>query len=145
MESAFKYQFQTLDYMSNAEESKTRINDWVASCTNGKIKDLFSELVSSTVCVLVSSIYFKGDWLYKFNPRYTSDAPFHCTEKKTSTGKMMIKERYFSYMNVNAKGFKCVKISYNDRDLSMLVILPNKRFGVEDVIKKLDAKTVEKR
>ena len=58
---------------------------------------------------------------------------------------MMIKERYFSYMNVNAKGFKCVKISYNDRDLSMLVILPNKRFGVEDVIKKLDAKTVEKR
>ena len=39
LESAFKCKMQTLDYMSNAEESKTIINDWVASCTNGKIKD----------------------------------------------------------------------------------------------------------
>ena len=57
---------------------------------------------------------------------------------------MMTQENYYLYINVDEKGFKCVRIPYKDRDFSMLVILPNKRFGVEDVIKKLDVKTVEK-
>ena len=143
LESAFKCQMQTLDYMSNAEKSKTIINDWVASCTNGKIKNLFMGMDPDTACVLVSCIYSKGDWLNKFNPRYTSDAPFHCAEKKTSTVKMMTSERRYLYANVDEKGFKCVKILYKDRNFSMMIILPNKRFGVEDVIKKLDAKTIE--
>ena len=34
MESAFKSQIQSLDYKKNADESKTIINDWVASSTN---------------------------------------------------------------------------------------------------------------
>ena len=34
IESAFKIQIQSLDYKKNADESKTIINDWVASSTN---------------------------------------------------------------------------------------------------------------
>ena len=50
----------------------------------------------------------------------------------------------YLYMNFNEKGFQCVKIPYKDWDFSMLVILPHKRFGVEDVINELDVKTIEK-
>ena len=37
LESAFKCQIQTLDYMSNVDESKTFINDLIADFANGKI------------------------------------------------------------------------------------------------------------
>ena len=144
LESAFKCLMVFLDYMSNAEELKTRIKDWVASCTIGKITDLFGDLDSNTVCALVSCIYFKGDWLYKFNPRSTRDAPFHCAENKTSTVKMMIQENCYSYMDFYENGFKCLRIPYKDRDFSMVVIKPFKRHGIEDVIDKLDEITVEK-
>jgi len=34
-------------------------------------------LDSLTKLVLVNALYFKGDWLHKFNPRYTSQKPFY--------------------------------------------------------------------
>ena len=144
LDSAFKCQMQTLDYMSNAEESKNIINDWVANCTNGKIKNLFTGMDPDTACVLVSCIYFKGDWYEKFKSYNTRDAKFYCTEETISTVKMMKQQDVYSYMNVDKKGFSCIKIPYKDRDFSMLLILPNKRFGVKDVINKLDVKIFEK-
>ena len=61
MENAFKCQMQSLDYMNNSDRSKTKINDWVAGCANGKIENLFSKMSPNTACVLVSCINFKGD------------------------------------------------------------------------------------
>ena len=66
IKTAYKCQMQSLDYKNNANKSKSIINDWVASCTYGKIKDLFSDINPDTACVLVSCIYFKGDWYKKF-------------------------------------------------------------------------------
>jgi len=34
-------------------------------------------LDSLTKLVLVNALYFKGDWLHKFNPRHTSQQPFY--------------------------------------------------------------------
>ena len=98
---------------------------------------------SDVVCVLVSCIYFKGEWHDKFKLRDTSDAKFYCTKEKTSSVKMMTQEKYCSYLSVDQKGFKCVGISYKQRDSSMLISLPNERFGLKSVIKNLDVKTIE--
>ena len=51
MNIAFKCQIQSLDYKNNAGKSKTVINDLVASSTNGKIKDLLSDIDPSTACI----------------------------------------------------------------------------------------------
>ena len=140
---ALKCAVKTLDYKKNAEKSKTIINDWVASCTDGKINELFSEFDPETACVLVSCIYFKGDWLHQFKSRSTRDAPFYCNKKKTSQVRMMIQQNRFGYRAVRAKKFKCLKIPYKEQDYSMVIILPNNRFGLNDVIKKLTIKTIE--
>ena len=143
MESSFKSKIQSLDYKKNAEISKKIINDRVARCTNGKITGMFCDLDSDTACVLVSCIYFKADWYEKFKSYKTRDAKFYCTEEKTSMVKMMTQEKYYSYISVDEKEFKCVKIPYKQQDFSMLIILPDKRFGLNDIIEKLDVKTIE--
>ena len=83
IESAFECQMQSLDYMNNEDGSKTVINDWIQSCTNGNIKELYNDLDSDTVCVLVSYIYFKVDWYDKFKSRNTRDAKFYRSVEKT--------------------------------------------------------------
>ena len=143
MKTAFKCQMQSLDYVHNSGKSKSIINNWVANCTNGKIKDLFAEIDPDTACVLVSCIYFKGDWYRKFKSRSTEDSPFYCTDKKTSTVKMMTQTNYYPYASIDEKGFKCVKIPYKQPDFNMLIILPDERFGLKDLISKLDVKTIE--
>ena len=110
--STFKCQVQTLDYKKNVKQSKKIINDWVKRCTSGKIKDLFSDIDPKTTCVLVSCIYFKGDWYDKFESWNTYDDSFYCTEEQTSTVKMMAQENHYFYRSFDDSGFKCVKIPY---------------------------------
>ena len=141
--NAFKCQIQTLDYEKNAPKCIKTINDWVASCTNGKIKDLLSDLKSDTACVLVSCIYFKCDWYDKFKKRNTCNGYFNCTEKKRSLVKMMHQRNHYLYRSVDESGFRCLKIPYKKPNFRMLIILPNKSFGLDEVINKLDDKAIE--
>ena len=124
--------------MNNSDGSKTIINDWVANCTNGKIENLFSKMSPNTACVLVSCVYFKGGWLNKFESYNTRDAQFYCSKTKTSIVKMMEKKVYLSYISVDEKGFKCVEIPYKEPYFSMLIILPDVTFGLQNVIQILD-------
>ena len=73
LKTAFNCEVQRLDYKQNAEESKSTINKWVERCTEGKIKNLFTSIKPETACVLVSCIYFKGDWYDEFDSYYTHE------------------------------------------------------------------------
>ena len=67
---------------------------------------------------------------------------FYCAEEKQpSTVKMMGKLDDYEYYL--AKEFKCVKLDNEDDDFSMTIILPDKLFSLNDVIQRLDAKTIE--
>ena len=144
MENAFKCQVQKFDCMKDVEESRKQINWWVSESTNGKIKDLLSDLSPDTACVLVSCIYFKSDWEKTFDSEITRDAEFHCAEgKQPSTVKMMETVDVFDYYSCGAKKFKCVKFNFKDYKFKMMIILPDDRFGLNDVIQGLDAKTIE--
>ena len=141
MKTAFDYQVQALDYENNAASI---INYWVSRCTNGKIKNLFSDLSPETTCVLVNCIYFKGEWRDGFKPYKTTDRSFYCTVHKTSTVKMMCQEeKNYLYRAFDEKGFKCLKIPYKDTKFRMMIVLPDERFGLSDVMKSLDAETFE--
>ena len=140
VKNTFRCKIKSLDYKKNAPKCTKTINDWVASCTNGKIKNLLGELKSDTACVLVSCIYFKGDWYDKFEKSSTRDNYFECTEKKRSLVKMMFHRNHYLYRCVDKIGFRCLKIPYKKPNFRMLIILPYKHFGLNEVINKLDDK-----
>lgn len=72
----------SLDF-TKADESAGAINRFVEEKTKNKIKDLIKPdmLIDLTPMVLVNAIYFKGNWEYPFNKKYTNKDDFYAVLK----------------------------------------------------------------
>ncbi|XP_052592392.1 serpin B4-like isoform X2 [Peromyscus californicus insignis] len=111
---------ESLDFAHAADQSQKKINSWVESQTNGKIKDLFPDgsLSSSTILVLVNAVYFKGQWDHKFDEKHTGE------------------ENFWLNKDVQAK---IVEIPYKCKELSMFILLPNEIDGLKKLEDELTA------
>ncbi|MDW7733649.1 MAG: serpin family protein [Methanolobus sp.] len=117
-----------LDFRGEPEESRIIINDWVASKTNDKIKDLIPEdLINdddNTAIIITNAVYFKGKWMNEFDTAHTEKEIFYnssLNENGIPVDMMYIQE-YFSYgEDENAK---IVELPYRGNDLCMYVVLP---------------------
>ena len=60
----FSSQPELLDFASNSNEARIKINNDVLDLTNEKIKDLLGpgSVTPNTKMILVNAVYFKGDW-----------------------------------------------------------------------------------
>ena len=56
---------------------------------------------------------------------------------------MMYQEHYYSFKSDPKRNFQCVKIPYKRTYFSMLIILPNYKFAIDDVLKNFDGKTIQ--
>ena len=120
-----------LDYEANALASKKFINARKAKAsTEIKIKNLIADLDPSTGCVLVSCTSFNGDWLVKFHSNDTYKRDFTCTGNKTTIVNMMSQQNWYQYTHDFNNRFKCVKIPYNQKEFSMLIILPDEKMDL---------------
>ena len=138
VKNAFNYQWPQV----KAEGSKSEIDKFVEGCIEKKVKSFAEQREGA--CVLVSSIYFKGDWLHQFKAQNTNNGVFISANKQASIVKMMSQENEYYFRTYPRSKFQCVKIPYKKKSFSMLILLPNDRdFSVDYVIKNLDAKTVE--
>lgn len=62
-----------LDFKRGASRAQSVINAWAEGKTNGKIKDILPyEPPYETKVVVVSTLYFKGDWEKPFTSELTS-------------------------------------------------------------------------
>ncbi|XP_022127510.2 antichymotrypsin-2 isoform X2 [Pieris rapae] len=115
------------------------INKWVESKTNERIKDLLTSdsVNSDTRLVLVNALYFKGSWLKPFHKMMTYDRPFFLDESTTVDIPMMNAKDDFFYGESKDLGVQYLKMQYEGEEASMLVVLPSKVDGLNDVIKKL--------
>ena len=143
MKEAFNCKVQCLDYEANAVKSKDFINAWVEDSTGKKIKNLIADLDPDTVCVLVSCIYFKGDWSVKFDSCDTYKRDFTCTGNKTTTVNMMSRESWYQYTHDFNNKFQCVKIPYKQKEFSMMIVLPHDKDDLDAVAKCVSENAIE--
>ncbi|XP_053101904.1 serpin B11-like [Hemicordylus capensis] len=110
------------------EKPQTRktINSWVASQTQGKIKDLFPEgsLNPQIVLVLVNAIYFKGMWSSRFKKENTKEAPFRVNKNVSKNVPMMFQSGSFKYAAIQEPPLQLLELPYAEEDLRMMIILP---------------------
>ncbi len=133
-----------LDFRSEADQSRRKINSWVEMQTDGKIKDLLpSGAVNSlTRLVLTNAIYFKGKWEHQFDENATKNAPFTLTSGQTIKTPLMSQKKTFKYGE--AADLQLLEMSYQGDDLAMLILLPKKIDGLSGLERQLSHETLQK-
>ena len=116
---------ETLDFASQPDESRVIINDYVEDFTRERIKDLLpmGSIRPDTVAVLTNALYFKAPWETPFEEWATQDASFTNLDGSTADVEMMAQLEYVGYYE--DEQVKAVELDYANRELSMLLILPN--------------------
>ena len=110
-----------VDFRRNAEESRSAINTWVRTRTDGKIAELIPANVIDklTRLVLVNAITFKASWVKEFDP--ANPGPFTTADGRRVTAQMMSGGRASS---ASGEGWISVAVPYVG-GASLVVIMPD--------------------
>ena len=113
-----------LDFITQPEESRATINNWVSQQTEDRIKDLIPQgaIDSLTRLVLTNAIYFNAAWEYPFDENMTADGPFYLPDGGQVAVPMMRQTESFGYSD--GEGYQAVELAYNRSELSMVILLP---------------------
>nr|BAC27072.1 unnamed protein product [Mus musculus] len=139
VEKYYHASLEPVDFVNAADESRKKINSWVESQTNVKVKDLFPEgsLNSSTKLVLINTVYFKGLWDREFKKEHTKEEDFWLNKNLSKPVQMMALCSSFNFTFLEDLQAKIVGIPYKNNDISMFVLLPNDIDGLEKIMDKM--------
>ncbi|OWF44438.1 Serpin B9 [Mizuhopecten yessoensis] len=115
------------------ETARNEINGWVSVKTAQKINDLLPEgsLNPMTVMVLVNAIYFKAEWMLKFDQYCTKEGTFHTLNGRQEKVQMMSNvDKHFCMKRDEKLKCSALELPYKGNALSMVVILPDDKDGL---------------
>jgi len=134
---------EQVDFKTQAEEVRKTINSWVENKTKDKIKELLKQgmIDSMTRLVLTNAIYFKGKWGSQFKPGQTQDSQFTLLSNDKTNVPMMSQKRDFNYMEND--NMQALEMPYENNDLSMVIFLPKKIDGINELEKQLTVENLK--
>ncbi|XP_066199675.1 corticosteroid-binding globulin [Saccopteryx leptura] len=137
------YELDTLatDFQDWARASE-HINEYIKNKTQGKIVDLFSELDSSAMLILVNYIFFKGTWAHPFDLESTREENFYVNETTLVKVPMMFQSREVKYFNDPVLPCQLVQLDYMGNG-TVFFVLPEKG-KIDTVISALSRDTIER-
>jgi serpin B len=109
---------RTVDFGSSA--AKEAIDAWVREQTANRIRQLFDHLDPATLLVIANAVYFKGDWVVRFDRAKT--APFARPDGSVVEAPMM--HSLASYRYAAGRGWQAVELPYAHSDLAMWILVP---------------------
>ncbi len=130
-------ELQFVNFQGDSQKARQQINQWVENQTKGKIKDLMpaDAITSDTRLVLANAIYFKGEWLNKFEEKNTSNNDFYLG----GTDKVQVPMMHASEVSgklLESNDLKLLSLPYKGKEISMVIIMPNKKESLDDFISK---------
>ncbi|XP_058234839.1 leukocyte elastase inhibitor-like isoform X1 [Hemibagrus wyckioides] len=122
----YKAELESVDFKSNPEASRVKINKWVEKQTKEKIKNLLAEGIIDkfTRLVLVNAIYFKSTWDKQFKQPETRECPFKLNKRETKPVQMMNQKAKFPLAFIPEMQCRILEMPYKGQELSMLIMLP---------------------
>ncbi|XP_058494394.1 leukocyte elastase inhibitor [Solea solea] len=117
---------QAVDFTGAPEACRADINSWVEEQTENKIKDLLKPgtVTTNTRMALVNAIYFKGNWLKRFDQANTKEMPFKITKNETKPVQMMYQMKKLPYNYIPDHNLQILELPYEGNELSMFILLP---------------------
>lgn len=125
-----------LNFVGETEKSRQTINSFIEEQTKGKIKELLPQgiLSENTVLVITNAIYFKGTWVWQFDPKDTREMNFKINRTHTVKVPMMHMESRKSKFNyVDLEELQILELPYKGDKISMLILLPEQGYTLEDI------------
>ena len=129
-----------VDFRRGAEAARVAMNRWVADKTRQKIQDLVPSggLNAETRLVLVNAVYFKGIWVVQFQRAFTREERFYLGNGEKVQVPLMHQDSVIPYLQ--GAGYQAVDLVYRSFELSLLVLLPDRKDGIGDLEKKLSVR-----
>jgi len=117
---------RVLDFENAPDDSRKIINNWVADQTEQRIKDLIPAGVIDhmTRLVLTNAIYFNAAWASQFRKEATHPDTFYLLDGTEVQTPMMHQTEGLNY--AAGDNYKAVELPYDGRDMSMLLIIPDR-------------------
>jgi serpin B len=134
---------QWVDYKADPDAARDKINRWVESKTNDKIRDLLhpGDVSSATRSILVNTVYFKSDWDIWFDRKGTKPGTFTLLSGKNVRRPLM--HRQGNYHLAEGKGVKVLAMRYRGGETEMLVFLPDEPRGLSGLERSLDGRSID--
>ena len=119
-----------------SDKARETINDWVATQTKDRIKDIVPPPLPSpdTLLALANAIHFKAAWAEPFDKRWTKSKAFFVPKIKLAVP-MMHRTDEFRY--AETEDAQILELPYRGGQTSMVVLLPKKVLGIWDLEKQL--------
>ena len=135
---SFNAELAAVNFAKDTEGARRRINQWVAGRTADKIPELLQPGVLDTLTrlVLCNAIYFKGDWATQFSAKATKPDDFFVSSEQMVQVPMMSQKMKIRY--AARDGFSMVELPYQGGDLSMVVLLPEAKDGLQSLESRLN-------
>ncbi|XP_008283571.1 antithrombin-III [Stegastes partitus] len=139
-ETVYGAKLLPLNFKENPEKARVTINNWISNKTENRIQDTLPKgvLDSTTVLVLVNTIYFKGQWKNKFDKANVFVSDFHVSKSHSCPVNMMYQEAKFRYKHFPDDEVQLLEMPYRGDDITMVVILPKKDTPLRKVEESLD-------
>ncbi len=112
------------------------INNWASEKTHGLIDEVIDEIDPATIMFLINALYFKGTWLYEFDPDDTKPAPFYLANGSQTEVKMMSQRSDFHYYANDQ--FQAIDLPYGNEKFSMTAFLPRPGVDIDDLISQIN-------
>ncbi|KAK4877165.1 hypothetical protein RN001_009671 [Aquatica leii] len=127
--NVFKTDVENVDF-NNKKETTSKINKWVESKTDSKIKDLIKEnsLDSNVGLILVNALYFHGFWLNEFEPANLGF--FYLNKTQVVNTEMMYQRKYFKYYEDDLLDAQFLEMPFKGDNVVMTFVLPKKVDGL---------------
>ncbi|XP_028047665.1 antichymotrypsin-2 isoform X2 [Monomorium pharaonis] len=130
--NVFQSTISRLDFKDNGFAVET-INSWVKKATNNKIIHIVSsdDIDEDTKIMLINAIYFKSNWLRKFDKMYTVKRIFHVSKTETNLVPTMFQKSKFSYGKIPTWHTTFIEIPYLNQNIIMIILLPDREIELQ--------------
>ncbi|XP_062251582.1 leukocyte elastase inhibitor-like [Platichthys flesus] len=140
MRENYQADLKTVDFIGAAEASRKEINTWVEQQTENKIKDLLKQgtVTAMSRLALVNAIYFKGNWMNRFDEANTKEMPFKFNKTESKPVQMMFQMKNLPYNYIPDHGLQILELPYVKEELSMFILLPEQSTDGSEPLLKLE-------
>ncbi|OQV14111.1 putative Heterochromatin-associated protein MENT [Hypsibius exemplaris] len=135
-----KIEFENINFDDAAEADLTKLERWLKE----KIKSKFGEILTDDLVdknyngprmVIASAAHFRAAWEIPFDRTLTTKSPFYTTAGKYRDVEMMHLTGKFPFYEES--GVKMIEMPYFRNEVSLILTLPVKHCGLEDMTKSM--------